>query len=237
MQARRVLQQRTLCLNPPLLLQLGPAYIRIGGTAVDESFYFPNAPYLVGQQNPCATCGSGASAIGTAMLTEVFDFILATNMTLLWDLNGEYTRNAQNQWDPAVNATPMFTWIQQAYGGRIEFAYSVGNEPDLWKVKVSNAQLSADAVTLQRALAGFDIGHDVFGMSWAGITAAEAQAFLPVAAKAGLTGFTAHNYPYGGHDCNISKYVRRGRVTGPLGPRATVPFLPAECAATSTRRR
>ena len=169
------------------------------------------------------------------MLTEVIDFILATNMTLLWDLNGEYTRNAQNQWDPAVNATPMFTWIQQAYGGRIEFAYSVGNEPDLWKIKVIKAQLSADAVTLQRALAGFNIGHDVFGMSWAGITAAEAQAFLPVAAKAGLTGFTAHNYPYGGHDCNISKYVRRGRVAGPPASCATVPLT--GCAATLTRQR
>jgi hypothetical protein len=150
------------------------------------------------------------------MLTEVFDFIIATNMTLLWDLNGEYTRNAKNQWDPSVNATPMFTWLQQEYGGKVNFAYSVGNEPDLWKVKVSSAQLSADAATLKSALSAFDIGHAVFGSSWAHISSDDAAAFLPVAVASGLTGYTAHNYPYGGHDCNISNYFDKTKVTTDL---------------------
>jgi hypothetical protein len=52
-----------------------------------------DAPYLIGQQNLCPTCGSGASAIGNAMLDAVFDFIGFTGMTLLWDLNGLKARN------------------------------------------------------------------------------------------------------------------------------------------------
>ena len=47
--------------------QLAPAIVRIGGTAVDYSYYFPDVPYLVGQPNECAVCGSGASAIGNDM--------------------------------------------------------------------------------------------------------------------------------------------------------------------------
>ena len=47
--------------------QLAPAMLRIGGTAVDYSYYFPDTPYLVGQKNECASCGSGASAIGNEM--------------------------------------------------------------------------------------------------------------------------------------------------------------------------
>jgi hypothetical protein len=187
-----------------------------GGTAVDASFYFPDTPYLVGQQNACPTCGSGASAIGTAMLAEVFDFIIATNMTLLWDLNGERTRNSNNQWDPSVNATPMFAWLQQEYGGKINFAYSVGNEPEDWSVKVNDSQLSLDAVTLKTTLAAYDIGHEVFGSSWSHISTGAATAFLPVAAASGLTGFTCHNYPYGGHDCNITNYLDKSPVTGHL---------------------
>lgn len=62
-----------------LVAQLGPSIIRIGGTAVDSSFYFPDAKYLVGQPNPCAACGKGAAAIGDDMLRTVFDFIAATD--------------------------------------------------------------------------------------------------------------------------------------------------------------
>jgi hypothetical protein len=57
-----------------------------------------DAPYLIGQQNLCPTCGSGASAIGNDMLDAVFEFIGATGMTLLWDLNGLKARNGSGTW-------------------------------------------------------------------------------------------------------------------------------------------
>ena len=197
-----------------LVSQLGPSIIRIGGTAVDASYYFPGTPYLVGQVNDCATCGYGASAIGEEMLTAVFDFIGATGMSLLWDLNGEMARKGTGPWLPAFNFTPMAGFLQARYGGKIDYAYSVGNEPDLWKInKVGAAQLARDAVTLVGALKAYTIGRDVYGSSFARISTDDAAAFLPIAAAGGVTGYTVHNYPYGGHDCNVSAYLQRAPVT------------------------
>lgn len=85
-----------------LTAQLGPSIIRIGGTAVDASFYFPNAPYLVGQINDCPACGSGASAIGNEMIDSIWAFVRATGMDLLWDVNGEMTRVGTGPWLPAL---------------------------------------------------------------------------------------------------------------------------------------
>jgi hypothetical protein len=111
-----------------LVAQLGPAIIRIGGTAVDASYYFPDTPYLVGQINTCDTCGNGASAIGEEMLTTIFDFLAATGMSLLWDLNGEMLRVGTGPWLPQGNFTPMADFLQSKYGGKVDYAYSVGNE-------------------------------------------------------------------------------------------------------------
>ena len=66
-----------------LVKQLAPATIRIGGTAVDSSFFFPAAPYNVGSPNQCAPpCPSGSSDIGTAMLDAVVTFIQVTMIYL-----------------------------------------------------------------------------------------------------------------------------------------------------------
>ena len=69
-----------------------------------------DAPYLVGQQNLCATCASGASAIGNAMLDAVFDFIAATGMTLLWDLNGLQARNGTGK-EVATSHPCVAVWL------------------------------------------------------------------------------------------------------------------------------
>lgn len=106
-----------------LVTALGPAWIRIGGTAVDASHYFPDAPYTVGVPNPCAACGSGASAISNAMLTQIVDFMQATGMSLLWDFNGETERDSPlGPWNPALNATPLLDWLESKYAGTIDFA-------------------------------------------------------------------------------------------------------------------
>ena len=196
----------------------GGSLIRIGGTAVDSSFYFPSAPYHVGAPNQCGgNCPNGSSDIGDAMLTAVFDFIQATPaMSLLWDVNGETFRQGNGPWSASGNASAMLAFLESKYGGAIDFAYSVGNEPDLWKISppVSAATLGGDALAMKAALAPLHIGKDVYGSSWARISAEDAQGFMPVVAKGGgIAGFTVHAYPYGGRDCVVNNYLNKSKVT------------------------
>ena len=192
--------------------------IRIGGTAVDSSFYEPEAPYIIGGINQGPTAPNGSSSIGNAMLTAVFDFIIATNMSLLWDVNGETFRKGNGPWSAAGNATAMLAFLESQYGGSIDFAYSVGNEPDLWKISppVSAATLGTDALSMKAALAPLHIGKDVYGSSWARISAQDAQGFMPVVAGGGITGYTVHAYPYGGRDCVVNNYLNKSKVTTDL---------------------
>ena len=195
--------------------------IRIGGTAVDSSYYFPDAPYNVGSPNQCGgNCPNGSSDIGNAMLTAVFDFIGATGMSLLWDVNGAGFRDGTGPWSAAGNATAMLGFLQSRYGGKVKYGYSVGNEPDLWPAPhqgVSASTLGADALAMKAALAGLDIGHDVFGSSWARISTSDAQGFMPtVVAGGGVAGYTVHNYPYGGRDCVVQNYLNKSKVTTDL---------------------
>ena len=197
-----------------LVSQLGPSIIRIGGTAVDASFYFPETPYNIGGINDCATCESGASAIGNEMLTAVFDFIGATDMSLLWDLNGRSARKGTGPWLPAFNFTAMASFLDSKYAGKIDYAYSVGNEPELWKPPlISPEQLAADAVTLKATLRNYNIGQTVYGSSFARIDSSVAAKYLPIAAAGGVHGYTVHAYPYGGHNCNVSSYLEKTKVT------------------------
>ena len=201
-----------------LVAQLAQPYssiIRVGGTAVDSSFYFPEAPYLIGQPNVCATCGSGAAAVGNVIMDALFDFAASTGMSLLVDVNGKDFRggvDATGPWDVTANTTALLAYLNSKYAG-VDYAYSMGNEPDLWKrtdgkpLGVPLATLAADAISLKQALKQFNIGKDVYGSAFAGISTADAEGFLPVAAKGGVTGLTVHSYPYGGKDCNVTKCV------------------------------
>jgi heparanase len=195
--------------------------IRIGGTAVDSSFYFPDAPYNIGEPNQCGgNCPNGSSDIGNAMLNAVFDFIIATDMNLLWDVNGASFRDGTGPWNANGNATAMLSYLDSKYAGSIDFAYSVGNEPDLWKPPhngVSSVTLGKDALAMKAALAPLNIGKDVYGSSWAGINSDDAQGFLPtVVAGGGITGLTVHNYPYGGRDCVVSNYLDKSKITSDM---------------------
>ena len=209
-----------------LVSQLAQPYssiIRVGGTAVDSSYYFPAAPYLIGQPNVCSTCGNGSAAVGNIIMDALFDFALATNMSLLVDVNGKDFRGGKDStgpWDVTANTTALLAYLDSKYGGSVDFAYSVGNEPDLWKkadgktpLGVPLDQLARDALSLKKALTAFNIGKDVYGSAFAGITTSEASGFLPVAAAGGVTGYTCHAYPYGGKDCTISKYLDKTPVT------------------------
>lgn len=212
-----------------LVSQLAQPYgsiIRVGGTSVDFSFYFPDAPYLVGQPNVCPTCGIGAAAVGNEILNALFDFAKDTGMTLLLDVNGKDFRSpgpdGNGPWNVTANTTAMLAYLDSKYGGTVDFAYSVGNEPSLWKkadgspLNVAPSTLARDAVSLKKALASFNIGKDVYGSSFSGIRTADAKGFLPVAAANGIKGLTVHSYPYGCRQCNISRYLDKSPVTKSL---------------------
>lgn len=230
-----------------LTAALAPAYIRIGGTAVDASFYFPDEPYNIGVPNPCDACGSGAAAIGDTMLDMISDFIGATGMQLLWDFDGERFRTASGAWDPTGNATALLAYLDTKHSGKVKYAFSVGNEPDLWQTKYPATTMASDAVTLKNVLQHYNVGKEVFGPSYARIDPTATADFLRVAAAGGVTGYTVHNCkrgveadcvrfpsacapcdaraliepphppdPYGGHDCDVTKYLNKSKVTSDL---------------------
>lgn len=211
-----------------LTQQLAPATIRVGGTAVDSSYYFPDAPYNVGAPNQCGgNCPNGSSDIGNAMIDALFDFALATDMTLNFDVNGESFRTGVGPWDPAGNWTAMSAYISSTYGGRVNFAYSVSNEPDIWPAPHKNpaaSQLAADAVALKQSLAGLNIGQEVTGPAYCcQWDAAHTRDFLTVAGPGGVDGYTVHSYPYGGRDCTLDNYLDKSKVSTDLAGRlATV---------------
>jgi hypothetical protein len=117
---------------------------------------------------------------------------------------------------PNPGAPSQTTPRARADGGKVNYAYSVGNEPDLWPDKVTATQLAHDAVAMKGVLKGFNIGTAVYGSSWARISPQNAQDFLPIAAAGGVEGLTVHNYPYGGHDCVVQNYLNKSKVTANL---------------------
>jgi hypothetical protein len=109
----------------------------------------------------------------------------------------------------------MLKYLQTQYGGKVDYAWSVGNEPDDWGDHVTGEQLAEDATTLKQLLTGFSLGSEVYGPSYAAIRDAAITEFLPVAEAGGVDGLTVHNYPYG-KPCNVSKYLDKSPVTGHL---------------------
>jgi heparanase 1 len=70
---------------------------------------------------------------------------------------------------------------------------------------------------MKSAIAPLRIGKSVYGSSWAGISADDAQGFIPtVVAGGGVTGMTVHNYPYGGRDCVVENYLDKSKITTDL---------------------
>ena len=70
------------------------------------------------------------------MLLHIVDYMEATNMSLLWDFNGQKTRTPEGAWDPSVNATALLTFLDSKFGGKIDYAYSVSNEPGAFAAAV-----------------------------------------------------------------------------------------------------
>lgn len=190
--------------------QLAPTFVRVGGTAVDYSYYLPDQPYVVGQVNGNA---AGNTFYSNEVLDALIGFSQATGATLLLDINGQdFRQGTTGPWQPAGNFTPMIEWIQSKYGAAgLDIAWSLGNEPGLWKIKVQTEQLAQDAVTLKNVVKQYTLGSDVYGASFAGVSVEDATRYLP-GAKGVLKGLTVHNYPYA-RNCNVPSYLSKFPVT------------------------
>ena len=191
-------------INLVYALNNGDVIVRIGGTAADYAFYEPTST------NPNG--GGGKTLISDALLDDIAFFSMSTHATILWDFNGLAFRplNADGTggpWDPTGNATALLHYLDTKYGGNGGWSWSLGNEPEAWKLKVNATQLGHDVQTLQATLKNYKMGNDVYGAAFEGLSLDPVSAFLN-ATRGGVSGVTVHNYPLG-RNCNVPAYLNR----------------------------
>ena len=73
------------------MAQLGPAVLRVGGTAADYSWYLPD--------DPRTGDGDAHTVISNRVFDAVVSFAQRANVQLMWDFNG-LQRDANGDWDP-----------------------------------------------------------------------------------------------------------------------------------------
>ena len=121
-----------------LIAQLGPTILRIGGTAADYAYYVPDAT--------TPTDGATHTIINNRVLDDIVALATKANVQVLFDFNSLEFRDHKGQWDPAGNATATLQYLESKYAGQIDFAWSTGNEPDLWPgTHYSGEELAAGA--------------------------------------------------------------------------------------------
>ena len=80
------------------------------------------------------------------MLDDIVALATKANVQVLFDFNSLEFRDHKGQWDPAGNATATLQYLESKYAGQIDFAWSTGNEPDLWPgTHYSGEELAAGA--------------------------------------------------------------------------------------------
>jgi heparanase len=199
-------------LRDPVLANLlyplnnGGVVLRVGGTAADYSLWAPSAVQGDG--------GNGVTLIGTKTLDDLFYLSAQSHATILFDFNGREGRPGGNgPWSAdASNASAILAYLDSAYGGRggIDWAFSLGNEPEAWAEKVSYTQLGLDALALRAALTNVSVGTAVYGPSCEGLSVDCAYEFL-AATRGNVDGVTLHNYPLARH-CTVQDYLSTSYV-------------------------
>ena len=162
--------------------------------------------------------GQGHTIISNDILDSIFAFAGQTHSTVLWNFNGLSFRkgSVSGPWDPTGNATAMLSYLNSKYSGAIKWAWSLGNEPDLWPGGVANmTQLALDALALQTLLKSYNIGTEVYGPALAGPDVAHVTEFL-TASRGGLTGLTVHNYPLA-RNCTVDAYLNSKQAVTKMG--------------------
>ena len=158
-----------------LVKALAPTAIRIGGTAADAALYLP--------ASTLHSIGTSTTVVSDSTWDDIVAFILATNTTLLWNLNRKSFVDGNGAWQPARNATPFLAYTQAKYPG-LNIWWSVGNEPS----GVPAAELAQYALTLKSLLAQFNVGTAVYGPAYGNTGDAGIPAYL--SASRGTDGFT-----------------------------------------------
>lgn len=203
-------------INLVYALNNGDVIIRIGGTAADYAFYIPDSPTSKGT-NPVRN-GQSETIYNNQLFDDLFYFTSQTHASILFDFNGLAFRNStfpdgsQGPWDPNGNATAILSYLNGKYGGAItNWAWSLTNEPNLWKPEVANyTQLGVDALTLAQTLKAYKVGSQVYGSSFGSLAIEPVLAFLN-GSRGNVAGVTVHNYPLA-RNCDVPSYLNRSFI-------------------------
>ena len=235
---------RGITLGNKVLVQLtrnlGPAQLRIGGSASDSVWYCPDAPDGATQgptPDPLAPNFAALDAPGYAgylpevtivnnnLWRSITGFAKASGTSLLWDLNAVDFRTPAGAWDPTLNASALFAFT--AAQGLSVASWELGNEPDIWSkhfgLTVSGTQLAADLRTLQASLSVAGLSTALAGPSLATFNAPIVQSFLQgwQSSGGGALSLTTHAYPLGPPtyapnstrpSCSVANYLNLTRV-------------------------
>ena len=183
-----------------LSLPASPTLIRLGGSATNDWSYVGAAGY--------STDGTH-----TKMNNSVFDavnsFIAASNSQLIFNLR--LHKNAKGDFNPALNATPLFAYTAAAKYAVPPVGWEIGNE-----IASGNAtQYGNDMRILKTALTAFpSIGQSVVGPSLCcGTTPAWARSYMQAAGSV-LDALTVHSYPL--NACNDATFLNIGEMESSL---------------------
>lgn len=104
-----------------LIGQLGPAVLRIGGTAADYSWYLPS--------DTRSGDGNAHTIINNTVWDNVIQLVQGSDVKLMWDFDSLQFRDKNGHWDPNGNATAQLEYLNSKYGGAIDILWTTGNEP------------------------------------------------------------------------------------------------------------
>ena len=183
-----------------LALPGSPTLIRLGGSATNDWSYV-------------GATGYSTDNVHTKMNNSVYDavntFIAATNAQLIFNLRLD--KDDKGNFDPALNATPLFAYTAGAKYAVPPVGWEIGNE-----IAGGNAtQYGVDMRTLKTALADFPtIGQSVVGPSLCcGTSPAWARSYMQAAGNV-LEALTVHSYPL--NACNDATFLNIGEMESSL---------------------
>lgn len=195
--------------------QLSPAWLRVGGTTADGTFY--NLPGTGNQFN-----NAYLYVLGPAIIDSLLDFAVSTGYDVLFDVNGGAGPRKgmlNNAWNSA-NAQALIEYIAHNSNGRAVQALQLGNEPDLYPplFRVSPSQLANDYAVFYQMI------HRIYGTSSVPLVVGPASANI---ASPFFRGFISqvgrnidivdfHFYPLVSFRCAVQGYATVEKAINPL---------------------
>lgn len=197
-----------------LLKPLAPAFLRIGGTAADYTYYVPNAIKPADSHKNVL--------LSNSMWDSILALSNATGLRILWDFNSLHFRDKiTNVFSPSLNASALIAYTASVLSRKyptLQLSWSAGNEPNMWPrlpLPINSSVLGLDALALRAAVNAVfpEAEADVYAASFADFGFSAREFFN---ATSGEISLTLHNYPLR-HDCSVRAYLNSHGVIEGLG--------------------